>query len=66
MGDLKRIYLDALINRITMSGNLLADDPEMFKEAETRADDEYVWPEEAEQFLKLRGEDHEAVTAAGD
>lgn len=64
-GTLRAIAKEAKEKNVLMAENLLAD-PEMLKQSEGKADDEYVFPEDAAQFLEDFGDLEETpVTAAG-
>lgn len=68
-GDLRSISIDAMKTDTIIPDDLLAD-PEMFEMSRGKPDEEYVWPEQAEEFLEFMKsadqEDPEPVTAAGE
>lgn len=64
-GQLREIALRDLKSSSQSSDNLLARDPALLKSGADKKDDEYVWPEEAKEFLEIVGEDPDAITAAG-
>lgn len=62
-GDLRAIFLREAGSAETSADNKLQD-PEMFEASLGQANEDYVWPEDAKEFLEVIGEDPAAVTAA--
>lgn len=64
-GDVRAIAKLAKDTGTRISDNLL-EDPEMLTISKGKADDEYIWPEAAEAFLKEMEVDPQPITAALD
>lgn len=62
-GDLRQIFVDAYMDGTEIPDNLLAD-PAYYEESKGKANDEYVFPERAKEYLEMYPEGDQSVTAA--
>lgn len=63
-GQLREIAMADAEDGSISSDNLLRRSPEIFDRSEGKKNDEYVWPEQAEEFLAVTGEHPDTITAS--